>query len=124
MRLEIGGGDGRGDGPVQFRPAEAVDAAVEFEVLGHSQVIIEGEFLRHVADILLDPAAFGIDIVALHPGLAGGGQEQAAEHADDRGLARAVGAEKAKDLAVAYAKAHPVDGDEFAETAGELFHDY
>ena len=58
---------------------------------------IEAEALRHVADVALDLVGLGADVVAE----AGAGalvrREQAAQHADGRGLAGAVGAEEAVD---------------------------
>ena len=53
-------------------------------------------------------------------GGAGRGPQQAAEHADRRGLAGAVAAEEAEDLAGADVERHVVDGDEAAESAREV----
>ena len=47
-------------------------------------------------------------------------RQQAAQHAERRGLAGPVGAEQAENLAAGDGEAHVVDGDEGAEAAGEM----
>ena len=49
------------------------------------------------------------------------GPQDAAEHADGGGLAGPVRPEKAEDLAPAHLETDVVDGDEAAETAGQVF---
>src|SRR5262249_37758582 len=77
------------------RPRHAVETRDEFQVLAHRQVLIETEALRHVADLALDLMRLRADVVAEAGALAFVGREQPCEHADGRGLARAVGTEKA-----------------------------
>ena len=100
--------------------AQAVDAAEEAEVLAHREVVVEAEALAHVADPPLHALGVLRDVDAEHEAGAGGGGEQAAQHADRRRLAGAVRAEEAEDLALVHAERDPVDGHEGAEALGEL----
>ena len=81
------------------RLGEVVEPGDEIEVLLDRQVLVEREPLGHVADLALDTAAAADDVVAEHRPLAGVRRQKPADHADRGGLARAVGAEKADDLA-------------------------
>ena len=78
---------------------EAVDAGDELQVLQDGEVLVEAEALRHVADVALDLLALGADVEAERRAAAAVGREQPAQHAQRGGLARAVGAEEAVDLA-------------------------
>ncbi len=82
---------------------EAVDAGDELQVLQDRQVLVEREALRHVADVVLDLLALGADVVAERRAAAAVGRQQPAQHAQGGGLAGAVGAEEAVDLAAAHA---------------------
>ena len=83
------------------RPAlgHAVHAGDEVEVLADGEVFPQGEALRHVADFALDRRGVA-DVVAEAGAVARIGPEQPADHADRGGLAAAVRAEEAVDLAV------------------------
>src|SRR6478672_7068229 len=59
-------------------------------------------------------------INAVHRRRSGCRPQQSAQHPDRGGLARAVAAEKAKDLAAAHVERQIVDGDEVAEAAGQV----
>ena len=78
---------------------QAVDAGDELEILAHRQILIQAEALRHVTDLALDLLGLGADVVAKARACAGVWREQAAQHADRRGLAGTVRAEKAVDRA-------------------------
>jgi hypothetical protein len=54
-------------------------------------------------------------VLAVHPDLAAGGLLEAREHAQQRGLAAARGAEQGEDLALPDVQADLVDGDEAVE---------
>src|SRR5215469_1831403 len=82
-------------------PVEVVDAGDEDEVLLDGQVLVEREPLGHVAGAALDLVGLPADVEAEAGSLAGVGVEQAAEHPERRGLARAVGPEKAADAPLA-----------------------
>ena len=76
--------------------AQTVKAAEEQQVLVHGQFIVERKLLRHVTDRALEPVGLAHDVHAADAAGAGGRFEDAAQHADDGGLAGAVGAEKPK----------------------------
>ena len=78
---------------------QPVEPRHEFQVLGNRQILVERELLGHVADLALDLQRLGPEVVAEHRALALVGRQQAAHDADRRRLARAVGPEKADDLA-------------------------
>ena len=82
-------------------PVEPVDAAEEPDVLIDGQLLVEREALRHVADAALDAFGIAADVDAVDRGRAARRLQQPAQHADRRGLAGAVAAEKAEDLALA-----------------------
>ena len=76
---------------------QAVEPRDEFEVLPHRKVLVQAEALRHVADLALDLVGVAADVVAETGALAAIRRQQAAQHADGRGLAGSVGAEEAVD---------------------------
>ena len=98
---------------------EMVEPRDEEEVLLDRQVLVERELLRHVADFALDARAVAPHVEAEHRPLAGVGRQQAADQADRRRLAGAVGAEEADDLARRDPQRDMVDGDDSVERFGE-----
>ena len=78
---------------------DAVQLGVQAEVLRRGELAVERRVLEHEADVPADVVALADDVEAAHPGGAGGGPRQRAEHVDRRALAGAVGAEEAEDLA-------------------------
>ena len=117
-RGEAEGGEGVADRGA--RVGQAVEAGDEVEVLLDGQVLVERELLGHVADPVLDGPALGAEVVAEHLALALVEGEQAAHHADRRGLARAVRAEEADDLAAVDGHRHVVDDGAAAEALGQV----
>ena len=81
------------------RIGEPVHARHELQVLQDREVLVEAEALRHVADVALDLLALRADVVAERRAAAAVGRQQPAQHAQRGGLAGAVGAEEAVDLA-------------------------
>jgi hypothetical protein len=77
--------------------AHTIEPGDEFQILPHRQILVQRKALRHVADLALDLVGVAADVVAETGALAAVGRQQAAEHADGRGLAASVGAEKAVD---------------------------
>src|SRR5262249_4339136 len=98
---------------------DAVHAADEFEVLAHRQVLVEAEALRHVADAPLDLGGLRADVEAEALARAGIRREQAAEHADRRRLAAAVGPEEAEDHAARHLDGEVLHHGLVAEALGE-----
>jgi hypothetical protein len=111
---EFGGADGGGGG------VEAVHAADEVQVLGCGEAAEEGQAFGDNADLTLEFHGAGSGVEAEDLDGAGGGCEQAGEHLDGSGLAGAVGAEEAKELAGGDGEVDVLDGGEVAEAAGEI----
>ena len=72
-----------------------VDAGDEIEILVDGQVVVEAEPLRHISDLPADRLSLVDDVVAEACPAAAIRNEEPAQHADRRGLAAAVGTEKA-----------------------------
>ena len=98
---------------------EIVETRDEIEIFADTQVLVVTEFLRHVADMAFDVGLLRTHVVAEARAGTGVGGEQAAEHADEGGLAATVGAEEAVDFAAAYAEIDGVDDGLGAETLGD-----
>src|SRR5262245_26411719 len=103
-----------------LREREAVDAAVQADVLARCQVLVEGKALAHVADAPLDRLALRVDIVTRDPCGAAGRRQQSDQHSDRRCLSRPVRTEKAEDLASVYIERDVVDRGEIAEFPREV----
>ena len=93
----------------------AVDACKETDILADGQIFVKREFLRHIADVLLDFFVLGADVVASHGARAAGGLVQSCEHVHGGGLTCAVGSEEAENLAPLHAETDVIDGMERAE---------
>ncbi len=100
----------------------AIHARHEIQVLSYGQVVPVGELLRHVAHVPLDLFAVAQDVVAQAGAAAGVRCQQAAHQADRRGLAAAVGAQEAEDLAFAHLQRHVVDDVLVAEALVQAVH--
>ena len=100
-----------------LRVGEVVDAAVQLDVLGDRQVLVQGEPLAHVADVALDDLALGEDVAADDARLPAARRQQPGQHPDRRRLAGAVGAEESEDFAFAHVERDAIDGDERRRTA-------
>ena len=102
----------------------AVQPGKKAEILDNLQVVVEGKFLRHVANLL--PHCFRLlgDVNPRYPCVPGSGKEQAAEYTDGRGFARAVGAQEAEDLATMRPEADAVHRDKVSEALSQVFDHY
>ena len=100
---------------------QRVEPGDEVQVLLDRQVFVEAEALGHVADLELDRRGLGQDIEAEAGAATAIGLQQSAEHADGRGLAAAVGAEEAPDLARRHLERDAVDDGTIAETFRQAF---
>ena len=94
----------------------AIDAAVKIDVLLDRQILVEREFLAHVADVRLDPLGLAANVKTADRAAAAGRRQDAAEHADRRRLAGTVGSQKTKDLSFRHVEADAIDRHEAAET--------
>ena len=99
---------------------EIEQLGVELEVLPDRELAIEREGLRHVADATAHLDVFcPADGLAEQLGRAFGRRQKAGQHLHGGGLAAAVRAEKAEDLALLDFEAHVIDRDELVEPLGE-----
>src|SRR5690606_27763949 len=74
------------------------------------RVLVQAAALADIADALPDLGGLLDDVVPGDGGGALGGGDEGGEHANGRGLARAVGAEAGEDLALADAQVDAFDG--------------
>ena len=93
---------------------------MKIEVLPDREFRIQRERLRHVADAIARIHVVGVERFSEQERLAGAGRQQPRQHLHGRRLAAAVRAKEAEDLAALDREAHPVDGGEITETAGEI----
>ena len=99
----------------------AEEAAVEVEVVPHRQRAVERVRLGHHADEALGQRRVGHHVDAADEGPPAGGDHPGGEHAGGRGLAGAVRAEQAEDLAPAHREVERVDRLDVARVdLGEL----
>ena len=106
--------------PRDRRGSRESRAGDELEVLADREILVEAELLRHVAGLALDPLAVTHEIVAEAGAAAAVGRQQAADHAQGRGLAGAVGTEEAADAALLDGEAETVDDGARAVTLDEI----
>ncbi len=93
-----------------FAPVRhVVHARDEVEIFKNRQVLVEAEFLRHVAGLAADQRGFADDVMSKASAAPAIGDEKSAQHPDGGGFAAAVGAEKTADLAPAQLQGEPVD---------------
>ena len=103
-----------------LRAGDAEEVGVELHVFVDGQIDIEAEALGHVADGVLDGLGFADHVMAGHPGLAFGGIQQAAEHAQGRGLACAIRADQSEDFAAGDVQVQAIHGRQGVEPPGEV----
>src|SRR6185295_713366 len=97
--------------------AETVQAADELQVFFDGEVVPQREFLRHVTEPPANRLGVVDDAQAEDFGVSVARREQAAQHAQRRRLAGAVGAEEAVDASGRYVEIDVIHGDLRAEPA-------
>ena len=100
---------------------DAIHARDEIEILHDAQILPEAESLRHVADLPLDLLALPDDVVTQAGAAAFVRHQQTAQHADESGLAAAVGTEEAVDFAGAHLQIDVVHHRAIIEPFGHAF---
>ena len=71
----------------------------EIQVFGHLHVLIDAEKVGHVTDDVPHGVGLADDIVAQDSGGAGGGRQEGGQDAQGGGLAGAIGADEAEEIA-------------------------
>ena len=99
----------------------AVQPRVQPQVLSHRQLFVQREQLRHVADVQPRAQVPRVHRLAQQAGPAFGDVEQAREHLHRRGLAAAVRAQEAEDLAALDAEVDVAHRGEITEAARQAF---
>ena len=97
-----------------------VDARHQVEVFEHREIVVVAEFLRHIADVAADQRRLPDDVEPQAGTIAAVGDQEAAQHADGGGLAAAIGAEKAANLALGDLQAQPLDDFQGAKTLAQI----
>jgi len=75
-----------------------VHPPVKLHVFPHGQIHIHAHLLQHHADLLLDQHGLPRHVIARHFNAPAGDLRQRGQHANRGGLARAIGAQQAKDF--------------------------
>jgi hypothetical protein len=117
---EVEAAQGGVDGVRLRCAAEAVDAREEAEVLQHGEFRVQRKTLCHVADASARFRRCSQKVRACDLRLARGGTKQAAQHAEDSGLAGAVRTQQAEDLAASDGETDVIHCGEGAEAADEV----
>src|SRR4029077_17102608 len=89
--LQAENGDDFADARGDFRGFQFVGASKVLDVFPGLEVIVDGEKVGEIADVLLDFLSFLLDVNVVHGDASGGGQHQAANHFESSGFAGAVG---------------------------------
>src|SRR4030042_2147155 len=92
------------------------------EIFQHRQIIIEGEFLRHITDDLFDFLRFFDDTKSCHLPFSRGRDQETTKYSDRGGFPCPVGPEKSEDLSSLHLKMDVVHGNKRAEVLNEIFH--
>ncbi|CDN43449.1 hypothetical protein BN871_CZ_00200 [Paenibacillus sp. P22] len=98
---------------------QAVEAGEEGHVLVGGHVVVDGQVLRHDAQVRLGVAAMLAAVLAEDADLTRARLQQRGDHVDRRALARSVGAEEAEDFAFLHVQSHIVHRDEIPEFFGQ-----
>src|SRR5215208_6813220 len=77
-----------------------IDTGVELEIATDREILVQGEPLAHVSDVLFDPFATGGNVEIEHTRAAARGFENAAQHPDRRALTGAVRSNQSKHFAL------------------------
>jgi hypothetical protein len=92
-----------------------LEAGEQPEVLGGGEVLVDRRVLAGDPEQLTHEVRLAADVVAEDLGMPAVDRQQRGQHLQHRGLAGAIGAEHAEDLAAAYLQVDAVDGALVAE---------
>ena len=102
-----------------LRGRDFVARAEEIQVLGHLHVLIDAEKIGHVADDMAHGVGLAHHVVAEDSGGAGGGRQEGGQDAQGGGLARAVGADEAEQIALVDGQVEGIERGDVAKDAGQ-----
>jgi hypothetical protein len=112
-----------GDARLAAGARHPVNAGVKAQIFLDAQVLVQAEALGHVADALLHALGVALDVEADDAALAARRVEDAAEHADGRGLSGAVRPEHAEDFTGVHRERDIAHRYQLAEAARQLLGD-
>src|SRR5712692_5757450 len=101
---------------------QAVHLAEEMKVVTRAQLQVEGDLLGDEADEFLHELRLPYHVEASDGCGAAGGLEEGGQHGDSCGLASAVRAEQAEDLALVNVESDSTNGGKLAVALGEVAH--
>ena len=101
---------------------QSIDTAEKTNVLRHSHIFIEGEFLTHIADVALDLLVFCGDVETRNSAPSFRRLTKSGEHTHCCGLACTVGAEESEYLAAMNSERNVVDSTKIAERFYQMLH--
>src|ERR1017187_3896746 len=78
----------------------AVDAREKAEIFTDGHIVVEGELLRHVTDLLANAFRAEVPLLAGKPHASAGGLKQSTQHPDRGSLASAICTQKAVDFSI------------------------
>jgi len=99
---------------------QPVQAALEVQQFASGLLVVERGILERHTDVESNQFRLAGDVVPAHQATASAREHERAQHPHQRGLPRAVGAEKAVDLAFGDGQVHSVDGPEVAEPTRDV----
>ena len=103
-----------------LRAREAVESAVEHHILAHRHIRIEAEPLGHIAERLTCALRMRRRVTAEHERCAARRREDAADHADRRGLSRAVRSDESVDCTARHGEVQMIDGGVVTKDTREI----
>src|SRR5690606_57211 len=103
------------DAPLLFLTTETTNVRNELEKLQDCHVGVAGSAFGKVANQGFDGNRVDADVVPVHLHRSGGGRQESGNDLHGGGLARTVGPEKAKNLALGHAEAQVIDCGKIVE---------
>ena len=93
---------------------QSVQGAREHEVLPATEVAVQGGLLEYQADLRADPHRVAAHVAAGHPGLAGAGTRQGAQHVDGGRFAGTIRPQQSEELALGDIQVQRIHREEVA----------
>ena len=100
----------------------SVDTSKQTDILCHSKVFIEREFLTHIANVLLYLLIVCSDVVSHNPSCPTCGLAESCEHVHSSCLTCSVGSKKTEDFPLSHREGDVVNSVESAESLYQMFH--
>src|SRR6185437_7354958 len=99
-----------------------IELGVDQQIFFDAQVEVAGHRLRNHSHGIASAVRISADVVTGNDGASGGDGQQRGHHADERALARAIGAKQSEHFLLLYLEGDVVDRREFAEGLNDVVH--